>query len=430
MLLLALPLLALPPLAHAAEPLPAAAPEEPLIGGELRLQRGEGASTLPLVAQRLDLDVGLVEAQATLSQRFEAPPEGSERARWALAVPAGALLLAASVSVDGRLHDAPLLEDGTLSLELGALPGGAMVTATVDLALPVQWTGSGSALELPSAARLGAAAPWLEAEAPENEVELWFGREVAGLVLDEGRLALEVEADEPLVLEWRELEGASGFGAARGGASCFYSDYSVSPPKMACAGVDLHGGMGRGVGIGGLQRWLEERLQDPSAEDEGCADPAGSGQGSFAQVAQLGAGSLSRGLSASEVGYDDRTARAATPTAKGVAPPELGRAVPEASPDDRALVDRRIRRDLNAIRACYREALRLNPELEGTVTLTFIVQENGMIGELRVAESDLDHPEAEACLVEQLRWMRFHEPEAAFSVRYPFRFSPAQTAGL
>lgn len=419
-----MPLIALLATALAADPLPAALPDEPLIGGELRTSWGDEAATLPLTEQHLELEVGVMEARATLTQRFELPAASPERARYALALPAGALLLAASVAVDGQAAGAPELEEGRLHLDLGPLPGGAVVVATVDLALPVRWTGSGSQLELPSAARLAPAAPWLEPEAPENEVQLWFGREVAGLVLDDGRLELEAEPEEPLILEWREYEGAFGLGgfAAMDGATCGYIDYTANPPTPTCAGGQWGHGYGRGGGRGGLG---QPRGQDPGCPEQTVDLVPLELERVQQQSALL---RLGTGGQAGDVRYDDALARAVGPKAKGVEPPRLGRDLPDANPDDRALVDLRIRRDLHGIQACYRRALLLEPELEGTVTVGFWVREDGLIQGLSILESDLNHPETEACLLEELAWTRFHEPDAPFQVRYPFRFSPAQTA--
>ena len=82
-------------LTHAALAAPPALPtrlsEEPAVGGELT---GPVAS-LPLVEQRLEVEVGITEALLTLTQRFEVSVDGP--ATYSFPTPEGAWLLEAQL---------------------------------------------------------------------------------------------------------------------------------------------------------------------------------------------------------------------------------------------------------------------------------------------------------------------------------------------
>ncbi|MCB9762189.1 MAG: AgmX/PglI C-terminal domain-containing protein [Alphaproteobacteria bacterium] len=93
----------------------------------------------------------------------------------------------------------------------------------------------------------------------------------------------------------------------------------------------------------------------------------------------------------------------------------------------RALIDQRIKRDLNSVEACYRRALRLEPTLEGEVVVQFALAPggDGLPDDLSLSRSTLRAPSVEACVLDQLRWMKFPTPlEAPVVVRYPFSFRP------
>jgi hypothetical protein len=88
-----------------------------------------------------------------------------------------------------------------------------------------------------------------------------------------------------------------------------------------------------------------------------------------------------------------------------------------------------VRTRLPALRACYDEARRTAPSLEGTATATFVVAADGSVHDVDV--SGLGHLYGESCLAEVFRTLRFPAPGGgvAFVARYPLRFTRPRSAG-
>jgi TonB family protein len=94
---------------------------------------------------------------------------------------------------------------------------------------------------------------------------------------------------------------------------------------------------------------------------------------------------------------------------------------------DRAEIARVIRQHQAAIRACYETGLHQAPDLEGKVAVTFVIDGSGAVASVQVAESSLEHPGVEACMLQRIGSWRFPEPRGGgqVTVNFPWIFRPA-----
>jgi hypothetical protein len=111
-----------------------------------------------------------------------------------------------------------------------------------------------------------------------------------------------------------------------------------------------------------------------------------------------------------------------------------GRAVVMGSLD-KSLIQRVIRRRINAVRYCYERELQRDPNLAGKVTVQWTIADNGRVQSAAVKSSTLGSARAETCIVHQIRRLRFPTVQGGGIVRivYPFVFTggPSQSfAGL
>jgi serine/threonine protein kinase len=111
---------------------------------------------------------------------------------------------------------------------------------------------------------------------------------------------------------------------------------------------------------------------------------------------------------------------APAPRAAPPPPPPPPPPAPDVPPAALAQV---VRTRLPALRACYDEARRTAPSLEGTATVSFVVDGDGSVHDVEVG--GLGHLYGESCLAQVFRTLRFPAPAggAAFVARYPLRFT-------
>jgi TonB family protein len=93
------------------------------------------------------------------------------------------------------------------------------------------------------------------------------------------------------------------------------------------------------------------------------------------------------------------------------------------SPD---VIRRVVRRHLNEVRFCYEQQLNTRPDLQGRVTVNFIISGSGAVQSSAVRSSDLGNPEVERCIVQAVRRWTFPQPDGGgiVGVNYPFVLSP------
>ncbi len=94
---------------------------------------------------------------------------------------------------------------------------------------------------------------------------------------------------------------------------------------------------------------------------------------------------------------------------------------------DRTVVEKYIRKQLGAVKWCYKKALQRNPEFQGKLKVSFVISPRGKVIESKVVETDFNDSEMVDCVeTKVLRW-RFPSPQDGGVVRvtYPFVFKTA-----
>jgi hypothetical protein len=119
------------------------------------------------------------------------------------------------------------------------------------------------------------------------------------------------------------------------------------------------------------------------------------------------------------------------------APPE---AAPEPAPEpelaiamlgfasiDKSMIRRVIEEHRGAIDQCYALALRYDPNLEGRLSVRFVIEPDGRVGEIDLADDTLTDPCVGRCVIaagKQL-WQFPRIPGAGtITINYPFNFIP------
>ena len=89
---------------------------------------------------------------------------------------------------------------------------------------------------------------------------------------------------------------------------------------------------------------------------------------------------------------------------------------------DRGVVKKYIRKQLAKIRWCYQKAFQKNPELEGKITVSFIISPTGSVMSAKVVASTLGDKELEGCIEKKIKTWRFPAPSGGgvVKVNYPF----------
>ena len=93
---------------------------------------------------------------------------------------------------------------------------------------------------------------------------------------------------------------------------------------------------------------------------------------------------------------------------------------------DREIIQRVVREHRREIRSCYESVLQRSPDLEGRVTINWVISPDGAVAAAQVGNSTLNSEEVESCMVRRVRQWRFPEPRGGGTVRvnFPFDFAP------
>lgn len=93
------------------------------------------------------------------------------------------------------------------------------------------------------------------------------------------------------------------------------------------------------------------------------------------------------------------------------------------------VIRRIIHRHINEVRFCYEQELNQRPDLQGRVSVKFIISASGAVQTAATSASTLGNPKAEGCIVAAVRRWTFPSPEGGgiVVVNYPFVLS--QTGG-
>ncbi len=89
------------------------------------------------------------------------------------------------------------------------------------------------------------------------------------------------------------------------------------------------------------------------------------------------------------------------------------------------VIQRVVRQSHGRIRACYEDGLKRNPDLEGRVSVRFVIGRDGTVSNVANGGSDLPDPKVVACVERAFERMTFPVPEGGIvTVSYPLVFSP------
>jgi TonB family protein len=93
---------------------------------------------------------------------------------------------------------------------------------------------------------------------------------------------------------------------------------------------------------------------------------------------------------------------------------------------DAALVVRKIRAQINAIKACYERELKSNPTLAGKVAIEFTIEERGTVSGVKVTTNSTGSPAVGSCVANAIERFRFNPgPQGGpVTFSYPFVFAP------
>lgn len=84
-----------------------------------------------------------------------------------------------------------------------------------------------------------------------------------------------------------------------------------------------------------------------------------------------------------------------------------------------------IRGQLRRFLECYDLLVAKGGRQTGVVRVRFVIAPTGKVSEATIAESELDHPRTESCIVDVMRSLDFPEPRGGGTVvvTYPFTFA-------
>jgi tetratricopeptide (TPR) repeat protein len=89
------------------------------------------------------------------------------------------------------------------------------------------------------------------------------------------------------------------------------------------------------------------------------------------------------------------------------------------------VVQRIVRQNFGRFRLCYENGLRSNPNLEGRVSVRFIIGRDGSVASTGNAGSDLPDASVVSCVIRSFSGLSFPQPEGGIvTVVYPISFAP------
>lgn len=91
---------------------------------------------------------------------------------------------------------------------------------------------------------------------------------------------------------------------------------------------------------------------------------------------------------------------------------------------DRSQVDAVVRAHMPALDACYDDARRRSPTLEGRLEITWTVNPDGGVAGAQVSWTSLNDIGIETCMVLAIQRWTFPRAAEATTVTYPFAFRP------
>jgi hypothetical protein len=169
---------------------------------------------------------------------------------------------------------------------------------------------------------------------------------------------------------------------------------------------------------------------------DAIGDSIGAGGLGLSGIGQ-GAGGIGEGIGLSSIGTLDRGGGIGTGPGFG-----SGHGVPAGSHTARApqvrigkteiqgslpreIIQRIVRQNYGRFRFCYESGIRNNPNLQGRVSVRFVIGRDGAVSNVANGNSDLPDAAVVACVIRAYYSLSFPQPEGGIvTVVYPIMFSP------
>ena len=93
----------------------------------------------------------------------------------------------------------------------------------------------------------------------------------------------------------------------------------------------------------------------------------------------------------------------------------------------REVINRVIQKHMNEIKYCYEKELTKDPGLYGKITVLFMIEGTGRVGEALVQQTTMSSEPVEGCIVNHVRRWMFPSPQGGGTVQvtYPYVFKPS-----
>jgi hypothetical protein len=202
-------------------------------------------------------------------------------------------------------------------------------------------------------------------------------------------------------------------GAWNSPTSPYGRDTALGNDPMSALGALMGDQIGENFGFGGLG--LRGTGRGGGGTGEGTI-----GLGNLGTIGHGGGGGEGSGYGRGAGGFSGRAAR--VPRIRSGAADVRGSLSKE-------VIRRIVRRHLNEVRFCYEQELNARPDLEGRVTVTWIIAPTGAVTTAVVSGSTLGSARAEQCIAGAVRRWTFPAPEGGGTVRVNYPFMLQQTGG-
>lgn len=235
------------------------------------------------------------------------------------------------------------------------------------------------------------------------------------------RYAIEGAAEESQMAreEAREQAANAGIigtlramsGAWNSPTSPFGAETAIGSDPMSALGALMGDQIGENSGFGGLG--LRGTGRGGGGTGEGTI-----GLGNLGTIGHGGGGGTGNGYGRGAGGFRGRAAR--VPRIRS------GNAEVRGSLS-KEVIRRVIRRHINEVKFCYEQELNARPDLEGRVTIRFIISPTGAVQNAVMQASTLRNQRVESCIAGAVRRWTFPAPDGGgiVIVNYPFMLSAA-----
>ena len=195
-------------------------------------------------------------------------------------------------------------------------------------------------------------------------------------------------------------------GAWNSPTSPFGRDSALGNDAMSALGALMGDQIGENFGFGGLG--LRGTGRGGGGTGEGTI-----GLGNLGTIGHGGGGGEGNGYGRGAGGFSGRSAR--------VPRIRTGNADVRGSLS-KEVIRRVIQRHINEVRFCYEQQLNQRPDLEGRVSVQFVISPTGAVQMAAVSQSDMGSPPVETCIAGAVQRWSFPAPEGGgiVVVNYPF----------